>query len=142
MKTTTTSKHTKRQIMFLILCAVGLTPIALSYGLAPSRSLPWLFAIDADGTNTKHIFRAVMGLYLALAAFWLVGAKRADLRVPALWSLVIFMFGLAIGRLLSLVLDGLPHPLLIVYLVLELAFGIVGWKLLANIEQGVATKDA
>ena len=129
-----------RQSVFLIVAAVGLTPIALSYGLAPTASLSWLFAIDASETNTKHIFRAVMGLYLALAAFWLIGAKRADLRVPALYSLVVFMFGLAMGRVLSLVLDGLPHPLLIVYLIVELGFAVIGWSLLAKNDQKIPTK--
>ena len=52
--------------------------------------------------------------------------------MPALWSLVIFMLGLAAGRGLSLFLDGIPHWLLVVYLVRELAFGGVGaWLLLA-----------
>jgi hypothetical protein len=37
--------------------------------------------------------------------------------VPALWSLVVFMFGLAAGRAASLVVDGFPHPLRFVYLV-------------------------
>jgi hypothetical protein len=135
------SNQLKKQSLFLILAAVGLTPIALSYGLAPASSLSYLFGIDASGTNTRHIFRSVMGLYLALVAFWLIGAKKADLRIPALWSLVIFMFGLAAGRVLSLILDGQPHPLLVVYLVVEIGFGLVGWKLLADSKQQASTED-
>jgi len=120
----------KKQSAFLVLTAIGLTPIALSYGLVPQSSLSWLFDIDASDTNTRHIFRAVMGLYLGLIIFWLVGACRADIRVPALWSLVVFMWGLAAGRLVSLAIDGIPHMLLVVYLVLECVFGLVGWFLL------------
>lgn len=119
-----------RQSIFLMVTAIGLTPIALSYGLVPEVSLPTLFGIDASDTNTRHIFRAVMGLYLALVVFWLVGARREHLREPALWSLVVFMFGLAAGRFVSLVVDGFPHPLLFVYLVLEVLFGVVGLRLL------------
>jgi hypothetical protein len=45
---------------------------------------------------------------------------------------VIFMLGLAAGRLLSLLLDGRPHWLLSVYLVLELGFGGFGaWLLMS-----------
>ncbi len=35
------------QRIFLLIASVGLTPIALSYGLMPQTSLPWLFGIDA-----------------------------------------------------------------------------------------------
>jgi hypothetical protein len=124
-----------RRSIFLIVAAVGLTPIALSYGLVPDVSLQVLFGIDASDTNTRHIFRAVMGLYLALVIFWLLGARNEELRVPALWSLVVFMFGLAAGRAASLVVDGFPHPLLFVYLVLEVLFGIAGLWLLRTAER-------
>jgi hypothetical protein len=119
-----------RESVFLILAAAGLTPIALSYGLVPGTSLSFLFGIDASDTNTAHIFRAVMGLYLALVFFWIAGAKTPSLRLPALWSLTVFMLGLASGRILSLLVDGVPHPLLAVYLLLELGFGFVGYFLI------------
>ena len=115
---------------FLLAAALGLTPIALSYGVAPGASLSWLFDVPVEGTNATHIFRAIMGLYLFLAAFWVAGAINAHLTRPALWSLVIFMLGLASGRLLSLVVDGIPSAMLILYLVLELIFGLLGLALL------------
>lgn len=116
---------TERLSQFLLLAvALGLAPVALSYGLAPDRSLPWLFGIDARDVNTRHIFRGVMGLYLASLCFWMVGALIYRLRVPALWSLFVFMSGLALGRILSLLLDGWPHPLLVVYTVLELGVAV------------------
>lgn len=121
--------HSSKQRVFLIISAIALTPIALSYGLLPERSLSWLFDIDATGTNTKHIFRAVMGLYFGMIVLWILGANRPELRRAALWSLVIFMFGLAAGRLLSLLVDGFAHPLLEFYMIVELVFGVIGWRL-------------
>ena len=112
--------------VFLWLAAVRLTPIALGYGLLPATSLAFLFDIDASAINSAHIFRAVMGLYLALAAFWVAGAMKPHLRLPALYSLTVFMFGLASGRALSLVVDGIPHWLLFAYMVLEVMFGLAG----------------
>nr|WP_290544873.1 DUF4345 domain-containing protein [Aestuariivirga sp.] len=100
----------RAQSLFLLVTALGLTPIALSYGLSPGRSLGWLFGIDASAVNIRHVFRAVMGLYLALACFWAAGAFMPGLRIPALWSLVVFMVGLALGRILSILVDGWPHP--------------------------------
>jgi len=127
-----------RQQGFLLFTAVGLTPIALSYGAAPSSSLPYLFGIEVDTVNLSHILRAVMGLYLALVCFWIAGALRQELTVPALWSLVVFMFGLAAGRIMSLVLDGMPHWLLFAYLLAELAFGAIGLRMLKTAERTAA----
>ncbi|KZY60972.1 hypothetical protein A3742_03505 [Oleiphilus sp. HI0071] len=118
------------QSIFLIVAVIGLTPIALSYGYAPATSLDFLFGIDAGSVNVTHIFRAVMGLYMALALFWAAGALNQKYRLPALYSLVVFMIGLAAGRALSLLLDGMPHWLLFVYLLLELGFGLVGIKMI------------
>jgi len=119
-----------RESIFLLLAAAGLTPIALSYGLLPHDSLSYLFDIDASSTNSTHIFRAVMGLYLALAIFWIAGTRNESIRLPALWSLTVFMLGLAAGRAVSLFIDGMPHPLLVIYMVLELAFGFAGYYLI------------
>jgi hypothetical protein len=44
------------------------------------------------------------------------------------------MLGLAAGRILSLVVDGIPHWLLVVYLVLELVFGVLGILLIKKSE--------
>jgi predicted membrane protein len=114
-----------RQI-FLLIAAIGLTPIALSYGFMPQKSLHYLFDISVSDTNSIHIFRAVMSLYLALVLFWILGAFKTQLRQAALYSLVVFMLGLAAGRILSFVVDGVPHWLLGVYLVLEFFFGFLG----------------
>ena len=116
--------------IFLLSAAAGLTPIALSYGANPSASIPFLFGFPAEGVNVAHIFRAVMGLYLAQAMLWIAGVFKPSLTVPALWSVVVFMWGLALGRLLSLAVDGMPDMILVIYLLLEVGFGIVGCTLL------------
>jgi hypothetical protein len=125
----------KAQSVFLLTAAVGLTPIALSYGLMPAISLPFLFGIDAEAVNVIHIFRAIMGLYLALVLFWVSGAFREKHQLPALYSLTVFMFGLAFGRFLSLVLDGSPHWLLVIYLGLEFGFGAIGLILIRKTDK-------
>ena len=111
---------------FLVVAALGLTPIALTYGVVPSASVPMLYGVEVNDIGTMHILRAVMGLYLAMVVFWLMGARNDSLTLPALYSVVVFMLGLAMGRAISMVVDGLPAPLLSVYLVLEIGFGLVG----------------
>jgi len=122
---------------FLLVAAIGLLPIALSYGLIPQKSLGYLFDISVSDPNGIHIFRAVMGLYLALIIFWLIGAFKVQVRQAALYSLIVFMFGLAAGRILSLIIDGMPHWLLAVYLVLELVFGVVGILLIKKSDKAL-----
>jgi hypothetical protein len=114
---------------FLIICAVGLVPIALGYGAMPSVTLEALFGIQVDTTNLTHIMRAVMGLYLGMALFWLAGAFKPSLAGPALASCAVFMLGLAFGRILSFLLDGLPHGLLVLYAALEVVLGLAALAL-------------
>lgn len=118
-----------RQI-FLLVAAIGLVPVAFSYGLQPAASLEFLFGVSVPDVNGTHMFRAIMGLYLAMAAFWVIGAYSVDVRQAALYSLVVFMLGLAAGRALSLAVDGMPSPLLVVYLGVEIVLGVVGVRLL------------
>lgn len=119
----------KLQKTLLIFTAIGLIPIALSYGFMPAKSLGFLFGIEVANINLENILRAVMGLYLALVVFWLMGAFKSNLREPALYSLIVFMYGLAAGRIISFLVDGIPHPLIIIYLLLELLLGTLGMLL-------------
>lgn len=123
----------RMQRLLLLVMAIGLIPIALSYGAAPQTSLPWLFGIDADGVPTRHIFRALMGLYFAMICLWIAGAMLSGLRLTALWSVLVFTLGIALGRSLSLMLDGWPGFLLFAYLLAELAVAATcAWLILRN----------
>lgn len=123
-----------KESLFLLVAAAGLTPIALAYGLVPATTVPMLYGVEIDSVNVTHIFRAVMGLYLAMIVFWFLGATRESLRFSALCSVVVFMGGLAVGRLSSLLLDGIPGALLLVYLLLEVGFALLAFKLAKNLQ--------
>ncbi|CAA0121127.1 Uncharacterised protein [Halioglobus japonicus] len=124
-----------KESIFLLIAAAGLTPIALAYGLVPAVTAPMLYDVDIDSINIAHIFRAVMGLYLAMVVFWILGATREPLRFAALCSVVVFMAGLALGRVVSLVVDGMPGVLLVIYLLLEIGFAFVALKLAKNYQR-------
>ena len=51
--------------------------------------------------------------------------------MAVIWA-VFFMFSIALGRMISLVVDGAPSRVLDVYLAVELLFGILGLCLLAR----------
>ena len=109
-----------KESFFLIFSAVGVLPVALAYGAYPSFSLPLLYNIEITSNNLSNVFRAVMGLYVAFNIFWVIGALNLSLRLSALWSLFIFYTGAGAGRILSIVLDGAPDVIFILYLILEI----------------------
>jgi len=109
-----------KESFFLIFSAVGVLPVALAYGAYPSFSLPLLYDIEITSNNLSNVFRAIMGLYVAFNIFWVIGALNSSLRLIALWSLFIFYTGAGAGRVLSIVLDGAPDVIFILYLILEI----------------------
>tara|TARA_B100001113_G_scaffold20405_1_gene15109 strand:- start:45 stop:428 length:384 start_codon:yes stop_codon:yes gene_type:complete len=124
-----------KESFFLLFIAAGVFPVSLIYGGNPVVSMPNFYGIEVDTINLSNILRAVMGLYIALCVFWVIGARYEKLRLPALWSLAIFMTGIASGRALSLILDGMPSPLFIFYLAVEIIAAIIGFKLISNLQK-------
>jgi hypothetical protein len=119
--------------LYLLIVAAGLAPIALSYGVNPAGVLPKYMSISVEGTDQTEIFRALMCLYLGMVAFCVIAAlfQPGWRHVAVIWT-VFFMFSLAIGRLISLVVDGVPSRILIVYMLVEVAMGAIGLALLAR----------
>ena len=69
-----------------------------------------------------------MGLYLGMVVLWLIGIFK-----PAYWRIatisnVLFMSGLALGRIISLVVDGIPSIAFSIGLALELILALWGIK--------------
>ena len=69
--------------------------------------------------------RAVMDLYLGMVALWLWRALRKQMTALALLSCAFFIIGLASGHILSFILDGLPHWLLVAYAVIEVVLDLI-----------------
>ena len=124
--------------VYLWVSAIGLIPVALSYGVVPELSMNWLFGITVEVPNEAHIFRGVMGLYLALVTLWILGATNERYERAAILSEIFFMSGLAVGRLLSVLVDGWPHWLLASYIVVEAILAVAGILLL---KQGKAVSQ-
>ena len=119
---------------YLLFSSAGLFVIALGYGIAPAEVLPKALDLTVEGTDLTHIFRAVMGLYLGMIVLWVLGAFRASLTRAAVTAEVVFMFGLGLGRVLSIVVDGIPSVLLIAYTVLEFTMGAWGLLILKRLD--------
>jgi hypothetical protein len=122
------------QKLFLLITSVVLIPIALSYGFIPEGTFKLLYGIDLDASdvNLKNILRGLMGLYLAMVALWIIGAFNIRYRITALYALVIFMFGVAFGRLISFIIDGFPYCMLVFFFLSELMLGSIGVHLIVS----------
>ncbi len=116
--------------VYLWLCAGIILAVALAYGLMLGISMPALFGMDVVETDRVHMLRATAGPYVASAALWIAGTLHPALLSTALKWATLFMLGLTAGRMVSMVVDGLPHPLFIAGSLVELALGLSGLLLL------------
>jgi hypothetical protein len=116
---------------YLLFIAIGLVPVALSYGANPTGVLPRLLKFNVEAPNESQVFRALMCLYFATSAFWVMGVIRPEWQQAALIWAALFMLSLAFGRLISAALDGRPTAqLLNVYLAVEIVAGLLAVWLL------------
>lgn len=126
-----TPRSNKLMRLFLLGAALLLVPIALNYGLAPSTTLPMFLTIPDLSTDQTHIYRGVMCLYLGVGLFWAVSAFTPSWQRVAVITAIGFAWSIAAGRIISLVVDGWPSPLLLFYLAIEILAGLLGLAVLA-----------
>lgn len=118
----------KRKNLHITITSIIITIISLTYGLSPNNILPKFFAFNVESIDLKHVFRATMGLYLGMVILWVVGFfKPLHWRIATI-SNVLFMIGLALGRIISIVADGAPSISFSVGLALELTLALWGLK--------------
>lgn len=123
-------RNDKLMQLFLLGVVILIVPIALNYGINPGASLPMTLDIKIEGTDQTHIFRALMCLYLGAAIYWGIGAFNPSWqRMAVIWA-VFFALSLAVGRAISLIVDGRPSALLVVYLAIEIFGGLLGLAVL------------
>ena len=82
--------------------------------------------MQVEDINLVHMLRALMGLYISMVILWTVGALNRNITTIALYSLIFFMYGVAVGRLFSFVFDGMPFWNFIFFFFGELFIGTVG----------------
>ena len=95
--------------------------VAFMYGLNPSKILPFVFDFKVESLELKNVFRAIMGLYLGFVAYWTIGILKPHHWRNATITNIIFMGGLAFGRIVCTVFDGISSQYM-AGLILELIF--------------------
>ncbi len=112
--------------LHLSLSTVAILVVGVTYGLHPSTFLPLFFDFNVEGTDLNHVFRAMMGCYFALGIYWGYSILFQKHWRSATFSVIFFMGGLAAGRLLSMLVDGIPSTAFTVGTFLEILFVIWG----------------
>ncbi|AZQ58678.1 DUF4345 domain-containing protein [Maribacter sp. MJ134] len=104
----------------IVICA------GIVYGGNPSHLMPLILDFQVTSLELQNMLRAVMGIYMGIGIFWLLGARKEKLWYAATLSNVLFMGGISFGRIISTVFDGVSIPFTPA-LILELLF--LGWGL-------------
>ncbi len=112
----------------LLISAVVVFFIAIYYGLFTDKILPILFDFNVETVDLKNIFRSLMSLYLGMVTLWILGILKPKLWQTATIVNIVFMGSLALGRILSLLIDGIPSTCFLVGLMLEVLLVFWGVK--------------
>ena len=110
----------------LIISVCIIVPVAFIYGFNPSSK----FDIYLNTIDEHNFFKAIMGLYLSFSSLWVLGIFKTNYLKLALVTNMIFMLGLGFGRMLSILLDGIPTFWYVFGVFAELFLGFYGlWVL-------------
>jgi hypothetical protein len=102
--------------------ALGIAAIGVIYLFTPQTLLS-VYGIELQSASEANLYRSGYGgLFLAFSLVFASGAIAPRRARTAQLTMLAFMGGLAGGRLVSLVADGWPHPLLTAILVVELTY--------------------
>ena len=112
--------------LHLAFSALTITIVGLAYGLAPDRFLQVLFDFTLESVDFRNLLKANMGLYLGMAIYWLLGIFNPEHWQSATLTCTLFMGGLAAGRTISLIADGIPSAAYVLGLLAEVTLMLWG----------------
>ncbi|WP_296319807.1 DUF4345 domain-containing protein [Winogradskyella sp.] len=105
-------------------------PIVLGAGLCYGFFADAFLEISPNTVDEHNFNKAIMGLYLGAVILWCIGLFKPSYFKLALMSHIFFMLPMALGRLLSMVLDGVPSNLYLYGTIGEFVLGVYGiWVL-------------
>ena len=108
--------------LHLIVSLSIVIPTAIIYGL-PSI-LPEYLNIKVNTVDFSNMLKAIMCLYLGISFVWILGIWKTEYWKIATQLNILFMLSLAIGRLLSMIMDGFPTSGYIFGIIAEFVLGL------------------
>ena len=91
------------------------------------RSLYLFFTASALVYVTKF---DSYGIYLFIATLWVIAGFIEDFQITAIWSIVIFMTGFAVMRMVNIATNGAPNSFYLSMFISEVVIILIGIKLL------------
>ena len=117
----------------LIISVSIVVPTAIIYGFKPELS----FDMFLETTDEHNFYKAVMGLYLGFSMLWICGVLKANYLKVAIVTNIIFMLGLGFGRVVSIMVDGIPTFGYVFGVMAELFLGFYGLWILNRINRDI-----
>ena len=108
--------------LHLIISLSIVVPTAIIYG-SPSI-LPKYLNIRVNIIDFSNMLKAIMCLYLGISIVWILGIWKTQYWKIATQLNILFMLSLAIGRGLSMLMDGFPTGGYIFGIIAEFVLGI------------------
>ena len=108
--------------LHLIVSLLIVVPTAIIYG-SPSI-LPEHLDIQVNTNDLSNMLKAIMCLYLGISLVWTLGVWKTEYWKIATQLNILFMLSLAIGRALSMFMDGYPTGGYIFGIIAEFAIGL------------------
>lgn len=108
--------------LHLIISLLIVFPTAIIYG-TPSI-LSTNLNIEVTTIDLSNLLKAIMCLYIGVSCIWLLGIIKEKYWKSATQLNILFMLTLASGRMLSLVIDGIPTKGYVFGVIAELVIGL------------------
>ncbi len=109
--------------LHLIISLIIVVPTGIIYG-SPSI-LPEHLDIQVETIDFSNMLKANMILYLGISGVWILGIFKNGYWKRATELNILFMLTLGAGRILSMLIDGLPTGGYIFGVIAELTIGIL-----------------
>jgi len=132
----------KKPLSTTNLCQISLSMNGIGFmltGLLTILSPATLARISEFGPPNKSAANELRanygGMFFCYGLFLLYSALEPSLRQTAMIILTVTSFGVALGRLISTIMDGLPNLFLLVFWVLEITTVVINLPLLLKNEE-------
>ena len=122
------NKFVKPSNLHLTISILIVVIVAFVYGFKPDL---W-FDVKLKTIDEVNIYKAIMGIYIAFSSLWFVGIIREKFWQMATISNFLFMLGLAFGRMISLLFDGIPSTIFLLGTIGELTLGFYAFYQFKN----------
>ena len=107
--------------LHLLVSVLIVVPTAIIYG-SPSI-LQKQLDIQVNTIDLSNLLKATMCLYLGASMVWILGIYKTSYWIRATELNILFMLTLAIGRTLSMVIDGVPISGYVFGIIIEFILG-------------------